>query len=165
MQITGRNFSYGLRLLGAVALCQAAGAIGSLATFPNLDSWYRTLIKPGFTPPDAVFGPVWTTLYLLMGIALFRVWNRREQADPALYRRGQAAFFIQLALNALWSILFFGLHSPALGLLDIVALWLGIAASIRYFAAIDKPAAWMLAPYLAWVSYATALNFALWRMN
>lgn len=153
------------RLLAAIVVCQGAGILGSLATVPNIDTWYRTLEKPGFTPPDGVFGPVWTTLYLMMGLALYRVWNRREETEGGLFRQAMAAFFVQLALNALWSILFFGLHSPWLGLIDIGLLWLAIIVTIRLFAAIDRPAAWLLVPYLLWVSYAAVLNAAIWRMN
>ena len=152
------------RLLLLVLACQAVGILGALATFPNLQPWYAELAKPGFTPPSFLFGPVWTTLYLVMAIALYRVQTAEgvNEAD-----RGQAIllFWVQLGLNCAWSFLFFGLHNPLLGVLDIAALWLMILWTANRFARIDCPAGWMMVPYLLWVTYASALNVAIWQLN
>jgi translocator protein len=144
-----------------VAICFLAAAIGSWFTAGSVKTWYPTLLKPG-TPPAWLFGPVWTTLYLLMGTAAWLVWRQRSEADvtPAL-----ALFFAQLALNATWSFLFFGLHRPGLALLEILALLAGIIATMATFALLSRLAFWLMAPYVAWVSYATFLNFGIWRLN
>lgn len=145
-----------------IALALAVGAIGGLATASSVTSWYPTLAKPAFNPPNAVFGPVWTTLYILMAIAAWRVWR----TPASLQRRTALALYgLQLALNLAWSLLFFGLRSPALALAEIVVLWLAITATIAAFARLDRLAALMLAPYLAWVSFASVLNFEIWRLN
>lgn len=146
----------------SLAVCLAAGGLGSLATSAKIPTWYATLAKPAWNPPNWVFGPVWTTLYVLMAIAAFLVWQRR--GHPAA-RRGLQWFAAQLALNTLWSFLFFGLESPGLAMLEIVALWAAIAVTIAHFRQVSMPAAWMLAPYLGWVSFASGLNFAIWRLN
>jgi benzodiazapine receptor len=146
--------------LGPVVL---AGALGTLATGPNIPTWYAGLAKPGFTPPNGAFPVAWTVLYLMMAAALWRVLSL-PRATPG--RSGAiAVFFVQLALNALWSWAFFALHSPLSGLVVIVLLVVAIVETIRRFAALDRIAAWLLAPYLAWVLYATALNLAIWRLN
>ena len=141
-------------------VCLAAGLLGSLATAPQIPAWYATLAKPSWNPPNWVFAPVWTTLYVLMGIAAWLVWRKRGF-------RGRTAvlFWSQLALNALWSILFFGLENPGAAFVEVVLLWVLIAATVRDFARISKVAAALLAPYLAWVTFASALNFAIWRLN
>jgi translocator protein len=146
--------------IGPVAL---AGALGSLATSPNIPTWYAGLAKPGFTPPNWAFPAAWTILYLMMAAAVWRVLSR-PLAAPG--RSGAiAAFFVQLVLNALWSWAFFALRSPLSGLVVIVLLVVAIVETIRRLAALDRVAAWLLAPYLAWVLYATALNLAIWRLN
>lgn len=151
-----------LPLVGFLLLSLAAGAIGSLSTFENIPSWYVYLNKPALTPPNWVFGPVWTTLYILIGIAAFLVW---ERAKGSRRRRAMVVFCLQLALNALWSVLFFGMQSPLLGAYGIVALWLSIALTIRLFAKSSRTAAWLMAPYLAWVSFASYLNFSIYFLN
>jgi benzodiazapine receptor len=131
-------------------------------TIPALSDWYAKLHKPAWTPPNGVFGPVWTLLYAGMGFAAWMVWLQRASRNvtPAL-----SIFAIQLILNVVWSALFFGLHSPGAGLLAIVALWCAIAATIVGFRHAIALAGWILVPYLAWVSFAVALNFEIWRLN
>ncbi len=150
-------------LIITVAICLAAGVIGSFFTTPHIPTWYADLNKPWFTPPSWVFGPVWTILYILMGISLFLVlredWERRD------VQIGTAVFGIQLVLNILWSYLFFGLRSPLYGLIGIVALWIAILATIVWFFRISRPAAILLVPYIAWVSIATALNYSIYVLN
>ena len=148
-------------LIAAIAVF-AAGAIGSLATMPNIPAWYAGLTKPAFTPPDWVFGPAWTTLYILMAIAFWRVL----QAPPAPLRRVAIVVFVeQLVLNALWSVAFFGFRSPLAGLVVIAMLWGSIALTIALFSRIDRTAALLLAPYLAWVTFAGALNAGVLVLN
>lgn len=151
------------RLMGCIVVSEAAGLIGSVATINSIPTWYAALIKPAFAPPNWVFAPVWTLLYALMGVAAYLVlqqgWHK-----PAV-RKAVTAFGSQLGLNVLWSFLFFGLHSPLLALFGIALLWFAIAWTIREFHAVCKPAAWLLVPYLAWVSFAALLNFAIWQLN
>jgi len=147
----------------AVLICQGAGLIGSVATFPSIPTWYASLEKPFFNPPNWVFGPVWTTLYTLMGISAFLVWRkgiRDRQVKVAL-----GIFVAQLILNSLWSIVFFGLHSLLGGLAVILPLWVAILLSIITFYRISKTAGVLLIPYILWVSFATLLNFSLWQLN
>ena len=153
------------RSLGGLALALlltlGAGGLGGLVTAPAVRGWYRTLEFPPFQPPAWLFGPVWTTLYVLMAVAAWRVWRKGgEGARAALIAWG-----VQLFLNALWSPAFFGLHSPLLGLVVMVALWPAIAVTIGLFARLDAPAAWMLAPYQLWVSFAFVLNASIWWLN
>lgn len=147
----------------AAAVVLLASAIGGAATGPNIASWYDLLAKPWFTPPDAVFGPVWTALYAMLAFAFWRVLR----LDPATPGRGRAIgwFVVQISLNALWSVVFFGLHSPALALGVIVLLWLAIVGNMVAFMRLDRLAGWMFAPYLAWVSFAAALNAGVATMN
>jgi len=149
-----------LKLIGCVLLCQFAGVIGSVFTFNNIAAWYVSLNKPFFTPPNWVFGPVWLTLYTLMGIALYLVWQSGTSNKQALQ-----VFGLQLALNTLWSIVFFGAKSIALGLVVIVILWLAILWTIAKFWRIDERAGWLLVPYIVWVTIATALNAGVWLLN
>lgn len=137
--------------------------LGQWATFPNLAGWYATLVKPDFNPPNWIFGPVWTCLYGLMAYSVWRIWNL-----PAnLPGRSTALllFYVQLALNALWSWMFFGLNNPMAGLIDIVPQWLLILATIHNSRRLDLRAAYCLAPLAAWVAFATMLNFEIWRLN
>lgn len=151
------------RLFIAVVGSEFAGIIGSVFTAPAIPVWYASLVKPALNPPSWVFGPVWTTLYALMGIAAFLVW--KKGLDRKNVRIALGAFIGQLILNTLWSILFFGLQSLGGALVEIVFLWLAILATIIAFFNISKTAAWLLAPYLLWVSFAAYLNFALWTLN
>jgi len=148
-----------LSLLFWLAVSFAPGAAG-YAFKP--DAWYRGLIKPDWNPPDWVFGPAWLTLYTIIGIAVYRVARRSEHpAAPAAL----TWFFVQLVLNALWSPLFFGLHRADLALICIVAMWIAIVGTMRAFARVTPASAALLVPYLAWVSFATALNAAIWHLN
>ncbi len=126
-------------------------------------AWYSQLQKPDWNPPNWVFGPVWTTLFVLMGIAAFLVWRKgleRKDVKIAL-----SIFIGQLVLNTLWSMIFFGLHSPGGALVEIMFLWLAIVATIITFAKVSKPAAWILTPYILWVSFAAYLNYSIWILN
>jgi tryptophan-rich sensory protein len=152
-----------LRLIGCIALCQAAGIVGGIFTAQSVRTWYVTLQKPSFAPPNWVFGPAWITLYTLMGIALYLVWQKTDEANVP--RAVFIVFGIQLVLNALWSYVFFGLRSPLLGFIEITLLWAAIVATIILFWRISSAAALLLTPYLLWVTFAAALNFSLWRMN
>lgn len=153
-------------LVGFLAATFAASALGGLATASSVSSWYPTLTKPSWNPPAAVFAPVWTTLYVLMAIVGWRIW--RQLKIPALRPAARAvltAFFLQLVLNAVWSVLFFGLRRPDLAFIEIVALWCALFWLQVRLSRLDRVAAWLWLPYLMWVSFATALNFAIWRLN
>ena len=145
-----------LALLASIALAFAAALIGS--RFPSGD-WYASLQKPAWNPPSWLFGPVWTALYLGMAVAAWRVWSV-GRAGPAL-----ALHVLQLALNAAWSWLFFGLHRPDLAFAEILVLWVAILATTVAFFRKDSLAGWLLVPYLAWVGFAAFLNFTLWRLQ
>jgi len=149
------------KLIISLIIPQLAGAIGSLFTMDSISSWYTTLAKPEFTPPNYVFGPVWITLYFLMGISLYLVWTSKNLKS----RTPLIIFGVQMFLNAIWSIVFFGLESPMFGLLIIVALWGAIALTILSFWKISKLASCMLFHYIAWVSIATYLNYGIWVLN
>ena len=151
-----------LKLVASIAISFAAGGIGSLATAPNIPTWYANLDKPPFQPPNWVFGPVWSVLYLLMGIALYLVWTAKTGNSK---KRAYVLFGIQLFLNTLWSLFFFGLHWTWIAVIIIVTLWIAIALTIREFAKFSKPAAWLLAPYIAWVTFASLLNIAVAVLN
>lgn len=150
-----------LKLIVAIGICQAAGLVGSLYTADAIPTWYATLVKPDWQPPNWLFGPVWLTLYTLMGIALYLVWTgKAKNRDSAL-----AIFAIQLVLNAVWSIIFFGQQNPQSAFVEILVLWLAIATSIWQFSKINKRAAWLLVPYILWVSFAAVLNYSIWQLN
>ncbi len=151
------------RLLVSLLIPLIAGGAGTLATNKNLKTWYPTLEKPPFNPPNWIFGPVWTTLYLLMGIAQYQVAQRGGHSEPA--RRAQWIYGLQLGLNTLWSVLFFGRRSPAAALVGIAALWVAVLLTILTFAQISRRAAALLVPYLLWVSFASLLNEEIWRRN
>lgn len=152
-----------LTLAASIVLCQLAGLIGSLATVPAIPTWYESLKKPFFNPPNWIFGPVWTGLYALMGVSLFLAWQRRQ--DNTQVKIALVFFFLQLILNVLWSVAFFGLRSPLLGLMDIVLLWTAIFLTIRKFLNISRAAGLLLVPYMLWVSFAVLLNFSFWLLN
>lgn len=151
------------KLVISVGVCELAGVIGSLFTVSAIPGWYATLIKSPFNPPGWVFGPVWTALYFLMGVAAFLIWRKGIERKDV--RWALIVFDIQLALNAAWSIIFFGLHSPFWALVDIVAMLIAILAAMYYFCRISKTAVWLLVPYLLWVIFATYLNYSVWRLN
>lgn len=185
------------KLIISLIIPQLAGGLGSFFTIGSVKDWYPVLVKPAFNPPAWVFGPVWTTLFALMGISLFLIWKSDPSVAPRERRRGIVLFFIQLVLNTLWSIIFFGstsltingLNNIGVALVEIVFLWLAILATIIAFAKISppshkateghsppsssiwttaghgKPAAWLLVPYILWVSFAAYLNYAIWVLN
>ncbi len=156
-------YSMILRLVISILVCQLAGFVGSIFTRTSVSTWYAALNKPSFNPPNGIFSPVWITLYVLMGIAAFLVWNQgleKREVKAALI-----IFGVQLVLNALWSAAFFGLQSPFAGLIVIVALWIFILLTILYFFRLSSPAGVLLLPYIGWVSFAAVLNFSLWRLN
>jgi translocator protein len=146
----------------AIILVAAASVLGQLATYPNL-AWYANLAKPSFDPRDWVFAPVWTTLYLLMAFALWRVLRPRD--NFTLRRLASNLLFVQLALNAAWSWMFFATHDPLLGVIDIVPQFLVILGTIVAFRRLDRTAAWCLVPLAAWVAFAGVLNIAVWLLN
>jgi benzodiazapine receptor len=148
--------------LSLVAVAVVAG-VGGLATSTGVDSWYRTIDKPPWNPPDGVFGPVWTALYVAMAVAAWLV--AREGVDLRAVRMALGAYGVQLALNLAWTLVFFGLESPVGGLLVIVALLAAIVATTVLFARVSRPAAWLMVPYLAWVAFATSLNVAIVVLN
>lgn len=146
-----------------VILCQLVGAVGALTTETGGSPWYEALEKPSFQPPGWVFGPVWTLLYALMGIAAWRVW-RLGVARPGV-RRALTLFGVQLGLNAIWSPIFFGAHAIGIALGVLTALWLALVLTIVAFRPLDKTAALLLTPYLAWVTFATVLNASIVALN
>lgn len=156
------------RLLAAVAICQGAGLIGGFATASSVGTWYAGLQKSPLNPPPWVFGPVWTTLYTLMGIALYRTWmraRRTEEAAGGEERASFAPFWAQLGLNTAWSLVFFGLQWPLGALVTLLALFAGILATIRSFGRVDTVAALLLIPYAGWVAFAGYLNASVWWLN
>jgi benzodiazapine receptor len=152
-----------LKLVLAVMVCQAAGALGGLITAHQIPTWYASLIKPFFTPPSWLFGPVWVLLYALMGVAVFLIL-RKGWHTPGVRTAGYF-FGAQLFLNALWTPLFFGLHWLLLAFVDIVLLWILIWLTYWRFLKLSRASGYLLIPYLGWVSYATALNLAFWLLN
>jgi tryptophan-rich sensory protein len=146
----------------AVGLVFVDSLVGQLATFPNLVPWYASLQKPGFNPPNAVFGPVWTLLYALMALAFWRILILPEQRGR---KWAIGLFLAQLALNVLWAWAFFGAHSPLLGLIDILPQVLLVGATLALFWRLDRLAGLCLLPLFLWVGFAAALNFAIWRLN
>jgi translocator protein len=149
------------KALVAVIGCLIIGAIGSFFTSASIPTWYASLAKPSFSPPNWIFAPVWTLLYVMMGISVFLVWEKRDVGR----RHAIKIFAIQLMLNLLWSVLFFYLRSPLAAFNEIIVLWFSIIMTIYFFYRISKPAAYLLAPYLLWVSFAAALNFAIYALN
>lgn len=146
--------------MACIIICMIAGAIGSVFTMDAIPTWYATLNKPSWTPPNWVFAPVWTTLYILMGISLYLVLQSNKKSNNA-----KKIFWLQLGLNVIWSVLFFGLHSPLLGMICIAALWLAIFFTIKIFYKIDRNASYLLVPYICWVTIASALNFGVLLLN
>lgn len=152
-----------LKFIIAVVVCELAGIIGSVFTAPSVVGWYAGIVKPALNPPAWIFAPVWTTLFALMGVSAFLIWKKGLKRQDVRIALG--IFLAQLVLNTLWSIIFFGLRSPGGALIEIAFLWLAIAATIIAFARVSKPAAWILAPYILWVSFAAYLNYSIWILN
>lgn len=174
------------KLIISILICQAAGIIGSAFTMPQIESWYNNLNKPSFTPPGSFIGTVWTILFFLMGVSLYIVWDKgwkstvskeekkakywnkiTEKLWKGNWREENAVliFALQLILNILWSVIFFGLQSPFFAFFELLMLWWAILFTIACFYRISKTAAYLLIPYICWVSFAGFLNFILWRMN
>jgi len=145
-----------------ILLCQLPGIIGSYFTASSIPVWYAGLNKPWFNPPNFLFGPVWFTLYVMMGISLYIVWNTKSDMSK---KSAVIIFSVQLVLNALWSVIFFGMKNPGLAFIEIILLWVFILLSIIKFYPVSRKASYILIPYLLWVSYASVLNFSIWRLN
>ena len=156
------------KLIVAIAVCESAGIIGSIFTAPAIGGWYANLSKPSFSPPSWIFAPIWTVLFALMGVALFFVWlsyNKASQKkDKIKAKSAIIIFFVQLIVNVLWSILFFGLQNPGAAFAEIIILWFEIVITIYAFAKVSQTAAWLLVPYLLWVSFAAYLNYSIWQL-
>ena len=152
-----------IKLIVSIVASFAAAGIGSLFTFKAIPTWYQGLKKPPYTPPNWVFGPVWTTLYILMGISVFLVWQKGLVTNGAML--AFTLFWIQLALNALWSIIFFGMKSKGGGVITIIVLWLLILATIIASFQVSAWVGALLIPYIVWVSIASYLNIGVWLLN
>ena len=153
------NFRLAFALAGWLVLCFSAASLGA---FFMPGEWYTMLKKPSWNPPAWIFGPVWSSLYTMMAVAAWLVWKR---GGFAAQRRPLRLFLVQLALNGAWSPLFFGLHWPGVAFAEILLLWLALLTTLRAFRPVSRVAAWLLAPYLAWVTFAAVLNFMLYRLN
>ncbi|MDH5467858.1 MAG: tryptophan-rich sensory protein [Candidatus Aminicenantes bacterium] len=151
------------KLIVSLIICQLAGFVGSLFTTPSIPTWYASLAKPSFTPPNWVFSPVWISLFVLMGISLFLLWEKTLHFPGV--KTAIFWFAVQLGLNMLWSILFFGLKSPFLALIEIIVLWIAIFLTILKSLRVLKLAGVLLIPYLIWVSFAAGLNYSIWTLN
>ncbi|WP_421696145.1 TspO/MBR family protein [Aestuariivirga sp.] len=149
-----------LVLAGFILLCNAAGIFGGLVTADSVGSWYSTLAKPSWNPPSWLFGPVWTLLYIMMAVAAWLVWRTKDRVGPAL-----TLFFVQLALNVAWSLIFFGARSPGMALVEVVFLWAAVLLTMLAFFKRHTIAGWLFVPYLAWVSFAAFLNLTIWQLN
>ncbi|MEO5563180.1 MAG: TspO/MBR family protein [Chitinophagaceae bacterium] len=155
--------SNAIKLIISIAIPLAVGALGSFFTTPEINGWYETIQKPGWNPPNYIFGPVWIFLYVLMGIALYIVW--KSPADDSLKRRAWFLFVEQLIFNFAWSFIFFNQHNITGALADILVLWVFILLTIFAFARVSKLAAWLLVPYISWVTFAGVLNYSIWVLN
>lgn len=149
-----------IRLLASIAFCHLAGVVGALFTVTGPGTWYSSLVKPSFTPPNGVFAPVWLSLYTLIGIAFFLVWQAGDKA-----REARLVFFSQLVLNAAWPFFFFELRSPLAGLAVILLLWWVILVALIKFFRVSRPAGYLMVPYISWVSFAAVLNAAIFFLN
>ena len=150
------------KLVISILIPLTAGFIGAFFTTQSIATWYATLSKPAFSPPNWIFGPAWTLLYILMGISLYMVWTSERNKS---IKSASALFGAQLGLNVLWSIIFFGLKSPFYAFIEIIMLWIAIVLTIRSFQKISRPAALLLVPYVLWVSFAAFLNYSVWMLN
>lgn len=149
------------KFVGAVVVCFVAAGVGSVATFSQIPTWYETITKPAWNPPNWLFGPVWTVLYLLMAVSLYLLWtNKNKDKTDAIN-----FFCVQLALNALWSWAFFGWHQIGFAFAEIIVLWLAILTTIIYSYKVSRVGSWLLVPYILWVSFAGYLNFTVYLLN
>ena len=151
------------KLIVSIIIPVAIGATAGFFTAAGVDSWYQSINKPSWNPPSWIFAPVWTILYIMMGIALFLVWKSNN--NEALKKRAMILFFVQLALNFFWSFIFFDQQQPGWALVEIIAMWVAILLTIFAFAKVNKIAAWLLVPYISWVSFASILNYTIWQLN
>lgn len=149
-------------LAGLIVLCEGVGVLGGLWTGPEIGGWYLTLTKPSFNPPGWIFGPVWTALYLLMAIAAWQVFNAPASSGRTV---GLSLFAVQLALNLAWSWIFFRKHAIGAAALEVALLWCSIGATTVLFSRVSATAAWLMAPYWGWVTFASILNATIWRLN
>lgn len=152
-----------IKFLTSIVVCELVGLVSVPFTIASIPTWYATLNKPPFSPPNWIFSPVWTTLYFMMGISIFLIWNKGFKNKKV--KTAVLFFTVQLFFNFLWSLFFFGIHSPVLAFVDIVLLWLAIVITIGKFHSLSKPASYLLLPYLLWVSFATLLNFSIVILN
>lgn len=152
-----------MKLFISILIPLLVGGISGFFTTSGVQGWYATANKPSFNPPNWIFAPVWTTLYVLMGIALFLVW--KAAGDKAVKQTAIMLFAVQLAFNFFWSLIFFKLQQPGWALVEIAALWLSLLFTIIWFGKISGTAAWLLVPYICWVSFASVLNYAIWKLN
>jgi tryptophan-rich sensory protein len=175
-----------IKLFASIIICELAGVVGSIFTVQEINKWYSILKKPSFNPPSWIFAPVWTTIFVLMGIALYLVWDKKfaiknelkfKQKKPInklskkfLNGRWQKAniiliFAVQLILNVFWSVIFFGAHATGWAFFELLMLWVAVVFTIINFYRVSKISAWLLAPYILWISFAGILNFAIWILN
>jgi benzodiazapine receptor len=159
----GRKSRDIIKAVVSIVACEGAGGIGAIFTTPAIPTWYASFEKPPFTPPNWLFAPAWTTLYLLMGIAAFLIW--RQGLEQKGVKSALVIFLVQLILNTLWSVVFFGLKSPFYGMVVILALWVVILLAILRFFKLSTAAGALLLPYILWVSFAAALNISVWVLN
>ncbi|ALM49597.1 CrtK [Flavobacterium psychrophilum] len=152
------------KILVMIVTCVIVGTVSGLVTQESVTTWYPTINKPSFNPPNWIFAPVWTTLYVMMAIAAGLVWDKMETQRETV-RKALTFFAIQLALNALWSFIFFGLHNPMLALIEIVLLWLMIYETFVQFNKVNKIAGYLFIPYILWVTFALVLNASIWWLN
>lgn len=152
-----------LRLVISIAIPLAVGATAGLFTATGVDSWFQTISKPTWNPPNWIFGPVWTTLYVLMGIALFLVW--KSDTNTKWKKTAISLFALQLLLNFFWSFIFFNQQQPGWAFVEIIIMWVFILLTIFAFARVNHTAAWLLVPYISWVSFAMILNYSIWKLN
>ena len=152
-----------VKLIISIAIPLAVGTSAGFFTATAVDNWYQTINKPSWNPPNWVFAPVWTMLYVMMGIALFLVW--KSDASDILKKTAFTLFAAQLILNFFWSFIFFNQHQPGWALVEIIFMWIFILLTIFTFAQVSKTAGWLLVPYISWVSFATILNYTIWQLN
>jgi tryptophan-rich sensory protein len=152
-----------VKLIISIAIPLLIGGISGFFTTAEIPGWYQTINKPSWNPPNRIFGPVWTTLYVLMGIALFLIW--KSGANAQIKKTAVILFAAQLTLNFFWSFIFFKQHQVGWALAEIIVMWVVILLTILAFVPISKTAAWLLVPYISWVSFATILNYTIWKLN
>jgi benzodiazapine receptor len=151
------------KLAISIGVCLLAGVVGSVFTADSIPTWFAGINKPGFSPPNWLFGPVWTLLYIMMGISAYLIWMKGWKKNEV--KRALDVFGAQLILNLFWSIIFFGFRNPQYAFIEIIVLWIAIAYTIERFYRIEKRAAYLLIPYLMWVTFAAFLNYSIWILN